>query len=106
MGFPIDTTTPSSERTTPTITTTTTTTTTTTSSTSSSTPTELQCPVPEKFYSFSGHPATNLADCAWDFSRCSRSPSCCQERWERCCSQVVRYKAQSFSNAKSSFYFF
>merc|ERR1719273_473327 len=95
--FPIDTTTRSSERTT---------TTTTTTTTTSTTPTELQCPVPEKFYSFSGHPATNLADCAWDFSSCSSSPSCCQERWERCCSQVVRYQAQSFSNAKSSFYFF
>merc|ERR1712183_33902 len=52
--------------------------------TTTSIPTELHCPVPEKFYSFIGHPATNLADRAWDFLRSRCSPvtpsSCCQER--------------------------
>merc|ERR1712226_1083186 len=90
---------PTTTTTTPTTITTATTTTPTNISTSS--PPENQCAVPEKFYSFSGLPATGLADCFWDFSRCSRlslSPACCRLRWRSCGGQVVRYQAWSFSS--------
>merc|ERR1711941_111278 len=69
------------------------------------TPTEIQCPVPEIFYSFSGRPATSLADCYWDFNRCFLSPSCCNERWQFCGNQVVRYQAQSFSSHEAMLFY-
>merc|ERR1711936_1108586 len=105
MGTTTTTTTTTTPVTTTTTTTTpttiTTTTTTTTTNISTSSPPENQCAVPEKFYSFSGLAATGLADCFWDFSRCSRlslSPACCRLRWRSCGSQVVRYQARSFSS--------
>merc|ERR1712019_115175 len=85
---------------------TTTTTPTTTTTTPITTPPEEQCPVPEIFYSFTGRPATSLVDCSWDFFRCSLSPSCCRERWERCCSDVIRYQSQSFYNSNTGFIYY
>jgi len=54
---------------------------------------DLECEplsLPEKFHSFNFQPATNQADCSWDFFRCSLSAECCRQRYERCTSQVAR----------------
>merc|ERR1712038_1109390 len=81
---------------------TTTPTTTTTTTTTTRTPTE-QCPIPERFSSFTGRSASSLVDCSWDFFRCFLSPGCCRERWERCCGQVIRYQSQSVYRTNTGF---
>merc|ERR1711874_584294 len=52
--------------------------------------------LPEKFSSFSGHEAHNIADCSWDFFSCTErygvwpnNKVCCEQRFNRCSMLVM-----------------
>lgn len=52
--------------------------------------------IPLKFYSFSGRPATSIADCSWDFFGCTKrigkwpsNKKCCKQRFDACCMVVM-----------------